>query len=103
MAESTLHLWHSFTQYYKKGHYSYQNYHLTRMATNINGTSQKCHLKKTASHKNRLSELLSLVFSSAATTLLIKPTLKLDANWKNLILKSHDHGSELYYKFKNSL
>ena len=56
-----------------------------------------------APHKNGISKLLLLVFSSTTNTLLIKPTVQLDTNWKNLILKSHDHGSESYYKFKNSL
>ena len=45
MAKATLHLWHPLTQYYS----SYQKYHLTKMAPNINGTSQKWDLTKLTS------------------------------------------------------
>ena len=45
MAKATLYLWHSLTQYYS----SYQKYHLTKMAPNINGTSQKWDLTKLTS------------------------------------------------------
>ena len=70
----------------QKGYNSYQNYHLTKMAP----------------HKNGISKLLLLVFSSTSNTMLINPTPTLDTTWKNLILKSHNHGSESYYKFINS-
>ena len=33
IAEATLHLWHPLTLCYKKGHFSYQKYHLTKMAS----------------------------------------------------------------------
>ena len=35
----------------QKGHASYQKYHLTKMAPNINGTSQKWHLINATFHK----------------------------------------------------
>ena len=43
------------------------------------------------SHKNNISKVASQLIQ------------KLDKNWKNLTLKSHEHGSESYNKFKNSL
>ena len=71
----------------QKGHYSYQKDHLTKMAANINGTSQKWHLTKTASHKNSISKLLLLVFSSTTNTLLIKPTHTFIQKLEKLCLK----------------
>ena len=56
MAQATLHLWHSLTQCYQKG-----TYHLTKMARNINGTSQKLHLTKMTSRKNGVSKFTLLV------------------------------------------
>ena len=57
----------------QKKHSSYQEYHLTKMAPNLFGASQKWHLKKTASHKNGISKLTLLVFWSTTNTLLIEP------------------------------
>ena len=57
-----------------KKHCSYQKYHLTKMAANVNDTSQKWTLTKMTSYKNGISKLLLLVFSSTTNTLLIKPT-----------------------------
>ena len=85
MAQATLCLWHSSTQCYKK------NTPLIRNITSQKGTQHKWHLAKMASHKNDISKV---------ATQLIQ---KLDTNWKNLTLKSHEHGSESYKKLKNSL
>ena len=58
MAKTTLHLWHSMTQYYKKG--TLKKYHLTKISPDINGISQKQHLTKMASQNlhYRFSEVL---------------------------------------------
>ena len=85
MAQATLCSWHSSTQCYKK------NTPLIRNITSQKGTQHKWHLAKMASHKNDISKV---------ATQLIQ---KLDTNWKNLTLKSHEHGSESYKKLKNSL
>ena len=76
----------------QKGHFSYQKYYLTKLLSNINGTLQKWHIKT-----------YIIGFLKYYQHLLIEPTLQLDVNWKNTILKSHDHGSESHNKFKNSL
>ena len=54
----------------QKGHSSYQEYHLTKVAPNVNGTSQKWHLTKMASQN------IYYWFSQVATTntFPIKPT-----------------------------
>ena len=44
MAKATSHLWQPLTQMLQKGHSFYKKYKLTKMASNINGTSQKWHL-----------------------------------------------------------
>ena len=71
----------------RKGHSSYQKYHLTKIAPNINGTSQKRHLTKTASHKNSTSKLILLVFWSTTNTLLIIPTLTIRHKLEKLDFK----------------
>ena len=58
----------------QKGHFSYQKYHLRKMVPNINGTSNKWHLTKAATHKKVISKLTLLVFWSTTNTLLIEPT-----------------------------
>ena len=44
-----------------EGYFSYQKYQLTKMARNINGTSQKLHLTKMTSRKNGVSKFTLLV------------------------------------------
>ena len=46
----------------QKGHSSYQKSYFTKMAPNINGTSQKWRPTKMTSHKNGISKLALLVF-----------------------------------------
>ena len=59
----------------QKGHSSNQKYHLTKIAANINDTSQKWHLPKTTTaHKNGISKLTLLVFWSTTNTLPIETT-----------------------------
>ena len=85
----------------QKGHSSYQKCYFTKMATSINGISQKWYLTITL-----------LAFWSTTNTLLIEPTPTIRHRkvigislWsgKNSTLKSHDHESEPYNKFKNFL
>ena len=80
----------------QKGHSSYQKYDLTQMTPNIN---------------NGITTIL-LFFWSTTNTLLKKHTpairhrrVKRISLWsgKNLTLKSHDHESGSYNKFKNFL
>ena len=87
----------------QKGYSSYQKYHLTKMTRNINGTSQKWHLKKLASQN-----LTLLVFWSTTNTLLIEPTPTVThrrvigislRSGKKLTL--NDHEAESYNKCKN--
>ena len=85
----------------QKEHSSYQKYHLAKIAPNVNGISQNWYLTTTL-----------LAFWSTTNTLLIKPTAAIRHRrvigislWsgKNLNLKSHNHESESYNKFKNFL
>ena len=85
----------------QKGHSSFKKYHFAKIAPNINGISQKCHLTSTL-----------LAFSSTTNTLLIGPTPTIrhrrvigTSLWsrKNSTLKFHDHKSGSYNKFKNFL
>ena len=78
----------------QKGHSSYQKYQLAKMAPNINGISQKWHLKT-----------ILLFFRSTINTLLIEPTPTIRHRrvieislWsrKNSALKSHDQESESF-------
>ena len=85
----------------QKEHSSYQKYCLAKMAPNINGISQKWHFTTTL-----------LDFWSTINTLLTETTFTIRHRrvigislWKgkNSTLKSHDHESEPYNKFKNFL
>ena len=49
------------------------------------------------------STLYFSVFSGTTNTLLIKSTPVIKSKLEKLILKSRDHGSQSYYKLKNSL
>ena len=54
MAKATLHLWHSLTQFYKKGtplikNTTSQKWHPTEIAPHENGISHKWHLPKMSS------------------------------------------------------
>ena len=59
-----------------------------KMVPDINGTSQKWHLTKMASHKNGTSKLTLLVFWSTANTRLIKPTPAIRQKLKKLDFKT---------------
>ena len=94
----------------QKGHYSYQKYHLTKMAKTDN--SQKTCTHKNISQKWHLTTyfILTTVFQSTTNTLLIEPNptirhrlVKVRLVWsgKNSILNSHDH--ESLNKCKNSV
>ena len=85
----------------QNGYSSYQKYHLAKMAPSINDISQKWYLKTTI-----------LAFWSTTNTLIIEPAPTIRhrivlgislSSGKNLILKSHDHESDSYNKFKNFL
>ena len=65
-------------------------------------------LAKTASHKNGISKLLLLVFSSTTNTLLIKPTPtirhKLEkVDFKMTMTMGLNHTTNLRIRFKKSL
>ena len=64
-----------------------QSYIELQILTNFDGTQHKWHLTKTTSHKNGISELLLLVFSSITNTLLIKPTPKIRHKLEKLDFK----------------
>ena len=61
MAKATLPLWHSLTQYYKKG-----------TPVIHNATSQKWHVTKATSHKNGISKFKLFVFRGTTNTLLLE-------------------------------
>ena len=69
IAKGILYLWHLLTKYS-----SFQKYHFTKMAPNINSTSLKWQLPKAVSHKNWISKHTLLVSRSTINTLLIEPT-----------------------------
>ena len=85
----------------QKGNSSFKKYHFAKIAPNINGISQKCHLTSTL-----------LAFSSTTNTLLIGPTPTIRHRrvigislciGKNSTFKSHDHKSGPYNNIKNFL
>ena len=93
----------------QKGHSLYQKYKLTKMALNINDISQKCHLTKMVSHNLILGigfvkyyqtpanrTYLSLIRCMRVISILL-------CSGKHSILKSHEHESESYKKFKKFL
>ena len=56
------------------------------------------------SHKNNISKKWHLETYIISFLKYYKDPAKiLDTNWKNFILKSHDHGSKSYYKFNKFL
>ena len=88
-----------------KEHSYYQKYHLTKMAANINGISHP---------KNGISQLtLGIDFLKLLPTLCLQnlplyiqiqeSNRNITLERKNSILKSRDHESKSYNKFKNSL
>ena len=86
---------------FQKGHSSCQKNYLAKLTHNINDISQKWHFTTTL-----------LASWSTTSTLLIEPTLTIRHRrvigislWsgKNSTLKSDDHKSESYNKFKNFL